>query len=251
MNAENTSKPPETTQVKAEQVEPEINLGASPGMGQLFEALLKAPRSLLKHMQADRSAVLPLAFISLISLLLFGTLIGSFSGGWQILIAPGKIIAGLLVAALICFPSLYIFTALSGASLTPVFVSRGLITAIALISILLIGFSPVVWVFTQSSESLSFIGGIVIITWLISFFFGMGILKKMLRLGAAMGNGHLSIWISIFLLVTLQMSTSLRPLIGTSDTLLPSEKRFFLSHWAITLEDEENKASGERRNSRD
>ena len=41
----------------------------------------------------------------------------------------------------------------------------------------------------------------------------------------------LRIWIGIFLLVTLQMSTSLRPLIGRSDSLFTSEKLFFLEHW--------------------
>jgi hypothetical protein len=35
----------------------------------------------------------------------------------------------------------------------------------------------------------------------------------------------------IFLLVMVQMTTALRPLIGTADTLLPTEKRFFLGHW--------------------
>lgn len=36
----------------------------------------------------------------------------------------------------------------------------------------------------------------------------------------------------IFTVVTLQMATSLRPLIGTAETFLPQEKRFFLQHWA-------------------
>ncbi len=35
----------------------------------------------------------------------------------------------------------------------------------------------------------------------------------------------------IFILVNLQMSTALRPLIGTSQQLFPQEKKFFLAHW--------------------
>ena len=42
---------------------------------------------------------------------------------------------------------------------------------------------------------------------------------------------YLLVWTGIFFLVTLQMSTSLRPLIGTADTLLPTKKKFFLEHW--------------------
>jgi hypothetical protein len=39
----------------------------------------------------------------------------------------------------------------------------------------------------------------------------------------------------IFLLVGLQMTTSLRPILGRSDTLLTQEKKFFLQHWAETV----------------
>jgi hypothetical protein len=35
----------------------------------------------------------------------------------------------------------------------------------------------------------------------------------------------------IFLLVAMQMTTALRPIIGTSENFLPKEKKFFLVHW--------------------
>ena len=35
----------------------------------------------------------------------------------------------------------------------------------------------------------------------------------------------------------LQMGTALRPLVGTSERLLPDERRFFLVHWFETLGD--------------
>jgi hypothetical protein len=31
------------------------------------------------------------------------------------------------------------------------------------------------------------------------------------------------------------MMTALRPLIGTSDTLLPQQKKFFIAHWVDCL----------------
>jgi hypothetical protein len=49
---------------------------------------------------------------------------------------------------------------------------------------------------------------------------------------------HLKLWSVIFIVVCLQMMTTLRPIVGTSDHLLPSEKKFFLAHWAETLRDE-------------
>ena len=42
-------------------------------------------------------------------------------------------------------------------------------------------------------------------------------------------------WVIIFVLVVLQMSAALRPLLGTSENFLPQQKKFFLSHWIQCL----------------
>ena len=44
----------------------------------------------------------------------YGMVVGSFSGGSQMWIAPAKIAIGTILSILICLPSLYIFTCLSG-----------------------------------------------------------------------------------------------------------------------------------------
>ena len=51
---------------------------------------------------------------------------------------------------------------------------------------------------------------------------------------AGSGNG-LKFWIAIFLLVMKQMTTALRPLVGTVGTLLPVEKKFFVARWVEIL----------------
>jgi hypothetical protein len=48
------------------------------------------------------------------------------------------------------------------------------------------------------------------------------------------------VWVAVFVLVCLQMTTALRPIIGTSDHWLPKEKKFFIAHWI------ENLSSGAR-----
>ena len=58
------------------------------------------------------------------------------------------------------------------------------------------------------------------------------------QLNARFGGG-LRVWTLIFVLVLLQMTAALRPILGTSDTYLPTEKKFFVSHWTDSL-----KASG-------
>jgi len=37
------------------------------------------------------------------------------------------------------------------------------------------------------------------------------------------------------MLVLLQMTAVLRPTLGTSDAFLPTEKKFFVSHWTDSL----------------
>jgi hypothetical protein len=49
-------------------------------------------------------------------------------------------------------------------------------------------------------------------------------------------SGGLRIWSVIFVLVMLQMMTAVRPIIGTSSSLLPAEKRFFVTHWLQQLQ---------------
>jgi len=55
-------------------------------------------------------------------------------------------------------------------------------------------------------------------------------------------RGYITVWAAIFIVVTLQLSTSLRPLVGPAEfSLLPKEKRFFLEHWVKSLEMEDNR----------
>src|SRR5207247_7878557 len=90
--------------------------------------------------------------------LIYGVVVGTFSMGDQLWAAPVKIAGGLLFASLICLPSLYIFTCLSGsqARLTAI---CGLVTGLLmLMTVLLIGFAPVAWSFSTSTEAVHCLG---------------------------------------------------------------------------------------------
>jgi len=200
----------------------------------IFEHLLKHPYSLVDNIRNNEKPgglILKLSLVVIASLLLFGITLGSFSFHEQLWAAPVKTLFGILFSAVICLPSLYIFTALTGTSLKLTEIVQGLASALALTGALLLGFAPVLWVFSQSSESEPFFGFLVVATWLISVLFGTGFLMKMLKGSGTENRGPVKIWVGIFLLVTLQMSTTLRPLIGRSDTFFTTEKRFFLQHW--------------------
>jgi hypothetical protein len=129
-------------------------------------------------------------------------------------------------------PSLYIFVCLSGIDMKISTVCGLFSGAIALSSIFMIGFAPIAWIFSESSNSLIFMGWLHLSFWTISIYFGLCFLNKSIFHLKNDSQGHLKVWGLIFVLVCLQMTSTLRPILGTSDTFLPKEKKFFLSHWA-------------------
>jgi hypothetical protein len=208
------------------------------------EAILRQPRRVFFQLRQQRQGglILALVVVALICSLVYGVVVGTFSGGGQYWAAPIKVAAGLLVSALICLPSLYIFSCLGGSQARLVEV-LGLTTGLlALTTVLLIGFAPVAWVFSQSTQSVVIMGALHLAFWIVATCFGLRFLRR--------GFGHMNarseaggafqVWVVIFLLVALQMTTALRPIIGTADKFLPAatEKKFFLTYWMDCLKDE-------------
>jgi hypothetical protein len=176
--------------------------------------------------------------------LIYGVVAGTFSGGTQLWAAPVKIAAGLMISALICLPSLYIFTCLGGSQARLVEVFGLLAGLLMLMTILLIGFAPVAWIFSQSTESLAWMGALHLIFWFIATCFGLRFLETGFSHSNARSLAGFRTWVVIFMLVALQMTTALRPILGTSKTFLPTEKKFFVAHWGECLKssDSESKA---------
>ncbi len=206
------------------------------------EALLRQPRRVWFQLTQDGQVRLTFMLLGLAVLcaLAYGLVVGTFSGGDQLWAAPAKIAGGLLISGIICLPSLYIFACLSGAH-TQLAEVCGLVAGlIALMTVLLIGFAPVAWVFSQSTESLAAMGVLHLAFAGIALGFGMKFLARGFEhLNAQFGDG-LRVWVVIFVLVLLQMTAALRPILGTSSTHLPSEKKFFVSHWMDGLRDSGN-----------
>ena len=77
-------------------------------------------------------------------------------------------------------------------------------------------------------------GALHLLFWFIATGFGLRFLVRGFR--HLKGDGAMiKLWTAIFILVALQMTTALRPLVGTAPTLLPTEKQFFVSHWVDSL----------------
>ncbi|MDP6442259.1 MAG: hypothetical protein QGG36_16285 [Pirellulaceae bacterium] len=203
-----------------------------PGALALVDALLKAPEAVL----SAGNTIAPLTAITVVCLLVYGAIVGSFQGEVQWFAAPLKIIVGVALSGLLCLPSLYIFACLSGARIRPADAVRLMWGAMAVAAVLLIGFAPVAFIFTFSTNSLPFMGAIHLGVWLIAIAFGLRYVGRGITQLCGVDGPILKIWALILILTTLQMTTTLRPLLGTSDSLLTAEKRFFAAHWIRTLE---------------
>lgn len=203
-----------------------------------IEAILRQPRRLMYALRQPGAGglIAGMLFVAVGCSLIYGVVVGSFSGHEQWWAAPVKISVGLLISMLICLPSLYIFASLSGsqARLAEMF---GLVVGLVmLMAILLVGFAPVAWLFSQSTQSLAWMGALHLLFWAVSTIFGLRFLNAGFAQSNARSNAGLNTWIAIFMLVMLQMSAALRPLVGSADTFMPEEKKFFLTHWSDCLD---------------
>ena len=197
------------------------------------EALLRQPLRLSFQLrQAGASRLIgQMLLITVGCSLVYGVVAGTFSGGTQLWAAPLKIAGGLLFSAAICLPSFYLFSCLSGSRARFVEVCGLLAGLLMLMTILLIGFAPVAWIFSQSTDSVAWMGGLHLVFWCVATAFGVRFLKQGFSRTEAKSEVGVNVWIVIFVLVALQMTTALRPIVGKSDTFFPVEKKFFMAHW--------------------
>jgi hypothetical protein len=211
-----------------------------------IESILRQPRRVMFQLRQPGAGqlIVSMLFVSVVCSLIYGVVAGTFSCGTQLWAAPVKITLGLMISALICLPSLYIFTCLGGSQARLVEVSGLLAGLLMLMTILLIGFAPVAWIFSQSTESLAWMGTLQLIFWFIATGFGLRFLETGFSHSNARSLAGFRTWVVIFMLVALQMTTALRPILGTSKTFLPVEKKFFVAHWGDCLKssDSESKA---------
>jgi hypothetical protein len=204
----------------------------------VIEALLKCPASLVYEIEKGRrwSVIMALAVTILGSLAVYGLVMGSFAGGHQYWAAPLKVVIGTFLSAVLCLPSLYIFSSMNGGRFNLPQMTGLLVLFVALLSLLEVGFAPIIWIFAQSTSGSVFMGFLHLGCWIAGWLFGI----KLLALACSFVNRQqpalLRVWGVLFLVVTLQMSTALRPLI-TAPTygLIEGGKLFFAAHWLSAM----------------
>src|SRR5437016_9215893 len=138
-----------------------------------IEAILREPRRVMFQLRQPGAGRLIAAMltVSVVCGLIYGVIAGTFSGGTQLWAAPIKIAGGLLISALICLPSLYIFSCLSGSQARLAEICGLVAGLLMLMTILLIGFAPVAWLFSQSTDSVTWMGMLHLVFWFMYTFF--------------------------------------------------------------------------------
>lgn len=199
----------------------------------VVDATLKHPAQLVHELVHAKGIKIPgiLLLVLLICLAGTGLMMGSFSGNQQLYVVPLKVVTGTLIGSIICIPSLYIMLCMCGSEQNLAQISRILLLGLTLVGILLIGFLPVAWLFSQATNETGFMGCLYLIIWTIAFTFGMNLLKKSFEFLSDKKMGILRLWFVIFALVLLQMSTTLRPILGPYEPPKFNEKEFFIEHW--------------------
>ncbi len=208
-----------------------------PNVVSAIESILRQPRRVMYQLRQPGAGRLTLGMllVAILCSLIYGFVAGTFSMGSQLWAAPVKIAGGLLFSSLICLPSLYVFTCLSGSKARLSEICGLLIGLLMLMCLLLIGFAPVAWLFSQSTDSVTWMGALHLVFWFIATFFGLRFLETGFSHSKARSNAGLNVWIIIFVLVAIQMTTALRPIVGKASTFFPTEKRFFVTYWSECL----------------
>jgi hypothetical protein len=124
---------------------------------------------------------------------------------------------------------------IGGALLAPKQLLILVVSGLTMAGLLLLGFAPAIWIFAESTNSYGFMGFLGIGAWLIALLFGLRFLKTACFAAGATQSSPMVIWGFVFVLVTLQMTTSLRPILGRSEHAFTQEKKFFLQHWGDWL----------------
>src|SRR5262245_2121549 len=145
------------------------------GVISAVEAILRDPARLIYQLrqQGQGRLIAAMLVVATFCALIYGVVVGTFSGDQQLWAAPVKIAAGLLLSGFICLPSLYIFSCLSGSPARLLEVCGFLAGLLALSTILLIGFAPVAWVFSESAQSLAGMGALHLVFWVVATWFGL------------------------------------------------------------------------------
>jgi hypothetical protein len=159
---------------------------------------------------------------------LYGVAAGFFQGGWSVGLAVMKVPLIILGSLALCIPSLYVFTAIGGAELSPRELAGALAGFCGVAGLLLLALMPVIWLFSVSTISLAFVVWLHIAVWIVTLAFA----QRFLARSAPAARGTIGLWLVLLFFVSLQMTTYVRPVLwrDAGEPLFATEKKSFFGH---------------------
>lgn len=189
-----------------------------------------------------KSQIFGLLISSTVFFGIYGAILGASSTWMQCLVSAIKLPALYLLTLIICFPTLYFFNVMFGSKRTFEQYLTLLMTAMAMISILLFGFAPVSLFFLLSSTNYTFFlllnVAIMAITGFlgVSFIYqGMHFLSEQDAEGKDIRLNILRFWLGLYAFVGSQLGWTLRPFFGAPGQAFQlfrdRESNFYMSLW--------------------
>ncbi|VXD24608.1 actin-binding WH2 domain-containing protein [Planktothrix paucivesiculata] len=171
---------------------------------------------------------------------IYGAIIGSSSSPLQALVSAVKLPALYLLTLIICFPTLYFFNVMFGSKRTFQQYLTLLMTAMALISVLMFGFAPVALFFLLSTNDYEFFLLLNVIIMAITgglgvkfFYEGMQYFSLEDTEGKELRLNILRFWLALYAFVGTQLGWTLRPFFGSPgipfQLLRERESNFYVS----------------------
>lgn len=206
-----------------------------PTLTSILDALLRSPARLLDAVRDEEGTTPRLLVIGVIGLAATGLAMATWSGGAQLAIVPVKLAVLAIVTALVCMPSLHVLSALSGGTQSIRETLGAMSMGLALTAVLGLALAPIAWVLSAATSSIALAGTLYLVVFLIAAGFGLGLVRRALGTSAGTTVRGLGAWSVMFVIVALQLGTTLRPLVGPFDGFWLHERTFFLAHFIDCL----------------
>lgn len=186
--------------------------------------LLREPDTFFKCVRRGKTArVLSawLATASIVCLAAFGLVVGLTHSPWQAVSSAIKMPILVMGAGLLCLPALYLFALVSGARLGMTQVAAVVLSGVSVTALLLLGLSPVIFIFVLTSHSYPFLQllavGSVALSGCVGVYYlwrGMEWVNLFERASSSLRRGMMSAWFILYAFVGSQMAWRLSPFVG-------------------------------------
>ena len=212
-----------------------MNNEKTPGLSEL----LRAPGEVMGFADGQTRYWRLAAFLALVTVVgcaLFGFAVGSFVDMKVAALDAAKMVGIAAFSFVLCFPTLYVFATISGSKLSAARLAVIGLVCTATLGSLLAALSPILWLFSVSTENVAFIVVLSCFLAALSLAFVVCPITAAAEKKIVANKAGLHLWLVVFAVVALQTVTLVRPMlapIGTPRT--PEGKCFFLMHFGDSV----------------